>query len=198
MQTSEKAHLDARKAELRSTAKQRRDIAENNTAAEAISAVVQDAMSLPGNAVISAYWPMGSEIDPRPLMRRLHETGHRLCLPVVAGKGQPLIFRAWQPGDLLESGGFGTQIPAVGQPTLEPQVLFVPLLAYDRDGYRLGYGGGFYDRTLAKLRAGAKLRTETIAVGLAYAAQEVPRVPRDQHDQRLDWIVTEAEVIEIL
>lgn len=152
---------------------------------------VLPAIEFPSACVVSAYWPIGSEIDPRPLMIHLHEDGHPMALPVTPARGNPLAFRAWRPDDTLEAAGFGTRVPLAFQPELTPRVLIVPLLAFDRAGYRLGYGGGYYDRTLARLRqAGAVL-----AVGVAYAAQEVAAVPRDGSDQPVDWIVTEAESI---
>ncbi len=144
----------------------------------------------PSDTVVSAYWPMGSELDPRPAMRELHGRGHSIGLPVVVEAERPLLFRAWSPGDALEAAGFNTQVPGAHKAELGPRVVLVPLLAFDRAGYRLGYGGGFYDRTLAKLRA----EGEVLAVGLAYADQEVPEVPRDGNDQQLDRLVTEAGV----
>ncbi len=151
------------------------------------------AIDFPRRCVISAYWPMGSEIDPRPLMERLHARGHPLCLPVVIGKKRPLVFRAWSPGEALEAAGFGTRVPAADRPGITPRVVLTPLLAFDRRGYRLGYGGGFYDRTLRSLRAEHRL----LAVGLGFGVQELPAVPHDDEDQRLDWIVTETEAIAI-
>ncbi len=152
---------------------------------------VRGTIDFPKDCVVSAYWPIGSEIDPRPLMTHLHEAGHPIALPVISARGNPLVFRAWRPDDPLEQAGFGTQVPLGFQPELTPRVLIVPLLAFDRAGYRLGYGGGFYDRTLARLRESGAV----LAVGVAYAAQEVARVPRDGGDQPVDWIVTEAEAI---
>jgi len=148
---------------------------------------------VPAGAAVSGYWPMRSELDPRPILTALSARGHPLCLPVVAGKARPLVFRAWHPGDALVAGGYGTQVPDAGQEVVVPHLLLVPLLAFDRAGYRLGYGGGFYDRTLAALRAAGPV----VAVGLAFCAQEVDTVPHDATDARLDWIVTEAEAIEI-
>jgi 5-formyltetrahydrofolate cyclo-ligase len=151
------------------------------------------AIDFPEGCVVSAYWPMSSEIDPRPLMNHLHGDGHPIALPVVAATGTPLVFRAWRPDDPLEPAGFGTRVPLGNQPELTPELLIVPLLAFDRAGYRLGYGGGFFDRSLARLReAGTAL-----AVGVAYAAQEVADVPRNGNDQPVDWIVTEAESIRV-
>lgn len=136
---------------------------------------------------------MGSELDPRPLMQALDGRGHGLALPVVAGAGRPLVFRAWTPGDPLRPAAFNTREPSPDKAEVTPRVVLVPLLAFDRAGYRLGYGGGFYDRTLAGLRAAGT----ALAVGLAFAGQEVESVPRDVNDRRLDWIVTEAEAIRI-
>ena len=141
--------------------------------------------------IVSAFWPMGDEIDPRPLMERLHAAGIVIGLPVVVAKGAPLLFRRWRPGTRLVPGGFKTEVPSPEEPELTPSLLIVPLLAFDRQGYRLGYGGGFYDRTLAKLRDDSGGVT---AVGFAYAGQEVEAVPRAHYDQRLDWIATERSL----
>ncbi len=192
--------LDRRKGDLRDEAKRRRAEAaarDPEAAAQALSERALAALAVSAGClegcVVSAYWPMGSEIDPRPLMRRLHEAGHPIALPVVVGRGRPLVFRAWRPGEPLEPAGFGTRVPRAERAELTPRALIVPLLAFDRAGYRLGYGGGFYDRTLTQLqRAG-----ETLALGAAYAGQEVAEVPHDTDDRRLDWVVTEAEAIEI-
>lgn len=187
--------LKAEKARLRTAAKQRRAAAAESAGAGAADALrdhVLAAVDLAAGTVVSAYWPMGDEMDPRPLMEALHERGHTLCLPVTAGKGRPLVFRAWAPDDRLLDGGFGTRIPWPDKPELTPRVLLVPLLLFDRAGYRLGYGGGFYDRTLAALRG---RDPEVQAVGLAYAAQEVPDVPHDADDQRLDRVVTEQGLV---
>ena len=189
--------LDERKNALRPRAKAARAAAAESVGAERAGATLRDrilaAVAMPGDCVVSAYWPMQDEIDPRPLMTALHGRGHPICLPVTQGRGRPLVFRAWAPDDRLQGAAFGTQVPGPGQPERRPRVLLVPLLAFDRAGYRLGYGGGFYDRTLAGLRRAG----EALAVGLAYGGQELPEVPHDGNDQKLDWIVTEAETIEI-
>lgn len=143
---------------------------------------------LPETAVVAGYWPLRDELDPRPAMTALLGLGHRLCLPVVTGAGRPLAFRAWTPGAALQAAGFGTQVPAAEAGEATPSVLLVPLVAFDEAGYRLGYGGGFYDRTLARLRAAGPV----LAIGLGYAAQRAERLPRESTDERLDWIVTEA------
>lgn len=139
---------------------------------------------------ISIFWPMGNEIDTRPLIKSLSEAGHRTALPVVAAKASPLIFRVWRPGDPLVDGGFGTSIPDSDALEVLPEILFVPLLSFDATGYRLGYGGGFYDRTLQKLRA----HGSADAVGVAFSAQRVDTVIRGPHDQPIDWMATELDV----
>ena len=192
--TGEAGAPDRLKAAARAAAAARRDALEGRAAAgPALCERALAAIPWPAGCAVSAYWPMRSEIDPRPLMAALHARGHAIGLPVMRGAGQPLAFRDWAPGLALVPGGYGTKVPGPERPEVVPAVLLVPLLAFDRSGYRLGYGGGFYDRTLAALRAGGPV----LAVGLAHAGQEVAEVPRDGHDQRLEWIVTEAEAMKI-
>ncbi|TNF16922.1 MAG: 5-formyltetrahydrofolate cyclo-ligase [Rhodobacteraceae bacterium] len=136
--------------------------------------------------VLAGYWPIRTEPDPRPAMVA---HGGPLCLPVVMGQGQPLVFHRWSPETAMIEGAYGAHVPANGEEII-PEVLIVPLLAFDALGYRLGYGGGFYDRTLEGLRA----RGPVTAIGFAFAAQEVPQVPTELTDQPLDMIVTEAGV----
>ena len=136
-----------------------------------------------GGQVLAGYLPMRTEIDPVPAMAAY---GGPVCVPVIVAKGQALQFRAWTLGCALEMGAFGAQIPVAGD-WLVPQVLIVPLVAFDGRGYRLGYGGGFYDRTLQGLRA----QGPVTAIGFAFGAQEMPEVPTEPTDERLDWIVTE-------
>ena len=185
--------LDEVKKQTRAQAAKRRAaaFAENPGAPAAVAERLLASGLIAEGMILSAYWPMRSEIDTRPLLEALHGAGHRLCLPIVPGPDQPLIFRAWAPGDDLVIGGFKTEVPSDDKEELEPDLLCAPMLAFDRAGYRLGYGGGFYDRTLEKLRA----RKPALAVGLAFAAQEQEAVPRGPHDQPLDAIVTEKEVI---
>jgi 5-formyltetrahydrofolate cyclo-ligase len=171
------------------------DSAAGGLAAAALRDRVLAAVDPAPGTVAAAYWPLGDEIDPRPLMAALHERGLRLALPAIRAAGQPLDFRAWRPGDALQAGGFGTQEPAATAPSVAPSVLLVPLLAFDAAGYRLGYGGGFYDRSLARLRAPGDAGGDTLAVGLAYADQQVAAVPREATDQPLDLVVTERDVI---
>lgn len=136
--------------------------------------------------IISGYMPIRTEISPLAAMEALHGAGARICVPVIKGAGQPLDFREWTPDGVLESGPFGAQVPASGD-WLTPDTLIVPLVAFDARFNRLGYGGGFYDRTLERLRAAAATR----AIGFAYAAQELPAVPQEPTDQPLDALITE-------
>lgn len=138
---------------------------------------------LPQGAAISGFWPMGDEIDIRPLLLGLHERGHPIGLPVTGRRGEALIFRQWQPGAPLTPGRFGTSHPEGS--AITPDLLLIPLLAFDRQGHRLGYGGGFYDRTIAALPRAWR-------IGCAYAAQERPLVPTGAFDQKLHAIVTET------
>ncbi len=186
--------LDAAKQALRVAAAARRRKAGNAQAAgEAARDHFLAAVPVPPGAVVSAFWPLDDEFDTRPLFAELHRRGHVIGLPVVVARRQPLRFRRWHPGMTLLQGSFRVQTPPPDAPEVVPQLLLVPLLAFDRAGYRLGYGGGFYDRTLALLRAAGP----ALAVGTAFAAQEVPAVPRDATDQPLDWIVTEREAFRV-
>lgn len=157
-------------------------------AALAARAHFRDAIDLSARGTLSAYLPVRAEFDATPILRHAHTRGCPTCLPVVLGRGRPLAFRRWAPGDPLVEGAFRIAIPSPEADTLEPDILLVPMLAFDDEGYRLGYGGGFYDRTLALRRARAP---GILAVGVAFAGQRVERVPRSAEDERLDWIVTE-------
>ncbi len=140
----------------------------------------------PAGATVAGFWPIGEEIDIRPLLETLHKRGHPIVLPVTGKRGERLVFRLWRPGDALALEPFGTVRP--NGAVREPDFLLAPLLAFDRAGYRLGYGAGYYDRTLAAL-------PKAFALGCAYAAQEVPRVPAGPHDVRLDAVATQDGVI---
>jgi len=185
------------KAQLRRDAARRRaDLASSETpdsAGRAAAARIVETIPIAPGSRVSAYWPMGNELDPRPLIEALHADGCLVGLPVIVGKGEPLLFRRWTPETRFVPGGFRTQVPEPASPELLPEILIVPLLAFDRRGYRLGYGGGFYDRTLAKLRALGPVT----AIGFAYAGQEVEAVPRADYDERLDWLATERAVEQI-
>jgi 5-formyltetrahydrofolate cyclo-ligase len=163
------------------------DEAERRAAAQGLLETLRRERPIATPAVVSGFWPMKEELDIRPLLVELSNEGCQLALPVVVGKGQPLIFRAWRPGDPLEPGVFGTLHPPARREVVEPDALIVPLLACDELGWRLGYGGGFYDRTLLGLRQ----RKTITAVGVGFDEQFVPEVPHGPADQRLDWLLTD-------
>jgi 5-formyltetrahydrofolate cyclo-ligase len=173
------------KAQARSKAYARR--AEAFAAGQGQAAeILADFLAAHRGRTLSGYMPMRTEIDPLLAM-----TAHQgpVGVPVIVAKATPLRFREWSPGCRMVEGAFKAMIPEEGA-WLEPEVLIVPMLAFDARGYRLGYGGGFYDRTLEGLRA----RGPVVAVGFAFAAQEVDEVPTDAFDQRLDAVVTEKGV----
>ena len=143
-------------------------------------------MPPPAGAVVSGFWPMGQEIDIRPLLHALHTRGHPIVLPETPKRGNPLIFRLWQPGAVMVAERFGTS--RTDGAVMAPDFLLVPLLAFDRRGYRVGYGAGYYDRTLAGLPGRTRL-------GVAYAAQELDEVPAGPYDAKLDAVATERGVI---
>lgn len=187
------APFQAEKAEMRAAAKSRRAAAARvgPDPGLALADMFRHSIPLRARSVVAGYFPIGDEIDVRPLLRRLREDGHSIALPRVARAGTPLAFAAWREGDHLLAGPHGTRQPAEGAAAACPEVVILPMLAFDRSGFRLGYGGGYYDRTLAALR---RERAIT-AVGVAFAAQEVESVPHGAHDQRLDWVVTEREAL---
>lgn len=145
-----------------------------------------DFLKVTPGTIVSGFAAIRDEINPGDLMLWLHAEGSKLALPVMVGKGKPLVMRAWAPGDVMEAAAWGIAEPMADKPEVEPDVVLVPLLAFDANGYRLGYGGGFYDRTLQKLRA----KKRVTAVGVAYDEQKVDAVPVESYDQRLDWVLT--------
>jgi 5-formyltetrahydrofolate cyclo-ligase len=183
------------KVELRAAAQARRGALPadaSKAAAERIAARQFPILIAPG-AIIAGFMPLKSEINPLPLMQKLAEAGARLALPAIAGRGKPLIMRAWEFGAPLDRGQWGIREPKPDAAEVEPDILLVPLLAFDRAGHRLGYGAGYYDMTIHRLRA---LKPVT-AVGIAFAAQEVPKIPTTPRDERLDLVLTEREVIDL-
>ena len=134
---------------------------------------------------VGFYWPFKGEYDPRPLARALHREGARLALPVVATKGRPLIFRAWRPGTRMMPGVWNIPIPAEGE-EVTPDTLLVPLVGFDARGYRLGYGGGYYDRTLATMAP------RPLAIGIGFEIGRLATIHPQPHDVRMDLTVTEA------
>jgi 5-formyltetrahydrofolate cyclo-ligase len=188
------ASIEDAKAMLRREALARRDALPRELRAAAAEAIAARPFPLaiePG-AVVSGFMPMKSEINPIPLMRKLADAGATLALPVVAGKGKPLIMRAWRLGEPLASGVWGIREPKPDAPEVFPDILIVPLLAFDRRGHRIGYGAGYFDMTIAALRASKPV----VAAGIAFAAQEIAAVPTTPRDARLDLVLTEREVID--
>jgi 5-formyltetrahydrofolate cyclo-ligase len=147
--------------------------------------------SFPPGAIVAGYAPIRSEIDPSPLMQTLSAQGARLALPVTVARDLPLRFRAWSKGEKLQRGPLGIPEPLPHAAELVPDILLLPLAAFDRSGHRIGYGAGYYDRTLAPLRASKQI----IACGVAFAAQEIPAVSASAHDARLDLVLTENETL---
>ncbi|HYW60274.1 MAG TPA: 5-formyltetrahydrofolate cyclo-ligase [Xanthobacteraceae bacterium] len=192
---TEAGTIEALKARIRRDAVALRDAlppAERADAAAAIAARPLPMAVAPG-AVVSGFSPLKSEINPIPLMRAFAQAGARLALPVVAGKGRPLTMRAWAFGDPLDAGVWGIREPKPTAPEVFPDILIVPLLAFDRAGHRVGYGAGYYDMTIARLRS----MKPAIALGIAYAAQEIGRVPATPRDAALDLVLTEREAIDL-
>jgi 5-formyltetrahydrofolate cyclo-ligase len=142
--------------------------------------------------IVSGFSPMKTEINPLPLLRKLAEAGASLALPAIAGRGKPLMMREWAFGAPLESGQWGIREPLADAPEVDPDILIVPLAAFDRAGHRIGYGAAYYDMTLHGLRA----RKKIVAIGIAFAAQEIARVPATERDERLDLVLTEREIID--
>ncbi len=182
------------KASVRRDAAARRDAlpaAERLAAAEAI-AVRPFPLPISGSTIVSGFMPLKTEINPLPLMRALGQRGAQLALPVIDGRGKPLIMRAYRFGDALNAGQWGIKEPRPEAGDVAPDILLTPLLAFDRSGNRIGYGAGYYDMTIAKFRAAKPV----VAVGLAYAVQEIPAVPVTERDARLDLVLTEREIID--
>ena len=187
--------IEATKAELRVAAQALRDAlpADERKAAAEVTAQRRFPLAITPGTIISGFMPLKSEINPLPLLQKLAEAGARLALPAIAGRGKPLIMRAWEFGGPLDRGQWGIREPKPDAPEVEPDILLVPLLAFDRAGYRLGYGAGYYDMTIHRLRV---LKPVT-AVGIAFAAQEVPKIPTTPRDERLDLVLTDREVIDL-
>ncbi len=141
--------------------------------------------------VFAAYYPIGSEVNSRPLMDTLNEQGHLTALPIITSKEEPLIFRLYRSGDALTKGSFGVPEPSSHMPSIIPDFLIIPMLAFNSQGYRLGYGTGFYDRTLEDLRRIKPIK----AIGVAYSGQKNDDVPFEDHDEKMDWIITEKGAI---
>ena len=184
----------ASKAELRAAALAKRDALSDEQRADAAQALAKCKMPFeitPG-MVVSGYSPIRNEIDPAPLMRKLAEQGAKLALPAVLARGKSLAFRAWSPDDRLMLGPLGIPEPSPAAAEMIPDVMLIPLAAFDRQGHRIGYGAGHYDYTLAHLR---KVKA-IAAVGIAFAVQEIKAVPALPHDVALDYVLTEKKMFD--
>jgi 5-formyltetrahydrofolate cyclo-ligase len=180
--------IEEAKAALRLKARTTRAAVLNSTRSDAARAVADHffkSVTLAPRDVVAGYWRIKDEMDCQPILIRLMDSFQPVCLPVVLGDEEPLELRLWEQGAPLDEPGFGTQAPSELSPQVEPAVLIMPLLGFDKRGTRLGYGGGYYDRTLERLSRRPRL------VGIAFAAQELEDVPREAHDVPLDTIVTE-------
>jgi 5-formyltetrahydrofolate cyclo-ligase len=189
------ASITNQKTQLRTATLAKRDVlpaAERQQGAEIVAARDFPLSIAPGT-IASGFMPMRSEINPLPLMRKLAAQGAQLALPVIQGRGKPLLMRAWSFGAPLEARQWGIKEPTDDAPVVEPDVLLVPLACFDRAGHRVGYGAGYFDKTIRALRA----KKSVTAVGLAFAAQEIDHVPATEFDESLDLVLTEREVIDL-
>lgn len=188
--------LSQSKEALRAAALALRDALPAAARAAAAAAIAGRAfpVKVVAGMIVAGFSPMKtkSEINPIPLLRKLADAGAQLALPAVAGRGHPLIMRAWHFGAPLVSGQWGIREPMPDAPEVAPDILIVPLAAFDRAGHRIGYGAGYYDMTINALRA----KKPVIAIGIAFAAQEIPKVPATERDARLDLVLTEREIID--
>jgi 5-formyltetrahydrofolate cyclo-ligase len=183
------------KAALRTAALALRDAlpAEQRAAAAEKIAARKFPVAVKAGTIVSGFMPLKSEINPLPLLRKLGDAGAQLALPTIAGRGKPLIMRAYKFGDEFARGQWGIREPKPDAAEVVSDILIVPLAAFDRAGHRIGYGAGYYDMTIRALRA----RKPVIAIGIAFAVQEIPRVPATERDERLDLVLTEREVIDL-
>ena len=195
MKMVEIAAIADEKVQLRYAAQARRDALTPDARKAAADTIAARAfpLAISPSVIVSGFMPLKSEINPLPLMQKLSEAGARLALPAIAGRGKPLIMRAWAWGEPLDRGQWGIREPKPEAAELEPDILLVPLLAFDRAGHRIGYGAGYYDMTIGRLRA---IKPVT-AIGVAFAAQEVAKVPATERDARLDLVLTEREAIDL-
>jgi 5-formyltetrahydrofolate cyclo-ligase len=188
-------NISEQKSRLRVAALAQRDAlpaAVRAAAAESIASR-EFPLKIAPEAIVSGFSPMRTEVNPVPLLRKLADAGARLALPAIAGRGKPLVMRAWNFGDPLKPGQWGIREPLPDAPEVAPDILIVPLAAFDRAGHRIGYGAGYYDMTINSLRA----KKPAIAIGIAFAVQEIPKVPATERDAVLDLVLTEREVIDL-
>lgn len=184
----------AAKAILRDAALERRQSLSPDIHADAKRLLASRGLPIPvtSGSVVAGYWPIHGEIDPRPLLAALAGQGATTALPSISAQHAPLIFRAWREGDPVQRGALGISEPLPEADSVQPTIVLVPLSAFDRRGQRIGYGAGHYDRALGLLR----LHTHIIAIGLAFATQEIGEVPAEPHDVALDFVLTEREIID--
>ncbi len=182
------------KDELRAAALARRDALDSEQRAGAAVAIAarMPPLDINSSTVVAGYAPIRSEIDPVPLMQSLARQGAALAMPAIARPDAALAFRAWKQGEALVPGAFGISEPSATAAEVVPDIVLVPLVAFDRAGHRIGYGAGYYDRTLEALRRHKTL----VAVGLAFTVQEIPQVPALPHDVRLDYVLTETDLFD--
>lgn len=174
----------------------RRSISEKiaGSAGEAFAEIILSEIEIAANAVVAGYWPMLSEADVVPTLTKLHETGRCCVLPTTGERHSPLIFRQWRPGDELQASDFGVMEPTADKPAHIPDIMLAPLLAFDANGNRLGYGGGHYDQTVASYKKDRGKDSVTV-IGIAFSGQQVDALPNEKHDQRLDLVVTETGIV---
>jgi len=186
MTSSEPAQSASEKQKLRAEARARRATLTDTQFAVRIATFAGE-LGIASGAVVAGYHPFRDEADPRQLMAALAALGHRLALPCVVAARSALVFREWKSGDRLKPNAYGIAEPLADAAERVPDAVLVPLLAFDASGHRLGYGGGYYDRTFEAL-------PRRLLIGIAYSGQEINAVPREAHDHRLDMIVTENGV----
>ena len=193
--SSDAEQIDREKDALRATLRTRRRAVHATGHLAAATALSDRFFDYFGDTLagktVAAYWPMKDEIDVRPVLDGLSAHAATSALPVMAGNDQPMSFRRWAPGDRLVSAAFGVSEPDPGQPEVDPDIVIVPLLGFDAAGNRIGYGGGYYDRTLAALRE----RRDLQAVGVAYDQQQCEKIPTDAGDMALDVLITDQRTI---
>ena len=182
------------KGDLRTAALARREALGDERRAAAAEALAKRGLPLAikSGTIVAGYSPIRSEIDPAPLMKTLAAQGAQLALPAITARGKSLVFRAWSPSDRLMLGSLGIPEPSPAAAELVPDIMLVPLAAFDRAGHRIGYGAGHYDVTLAHLRKGKAV----IGIGLGFAVQEIKNVPMQPHDVALDYVLTEKHTFD--
>jgi 5-formyltetrahydrofolate cyclo-ligase len=170
--------------------KARKKAFDNASTNAGMQSLIDVVSNLESKQVIAGYMPIRTEISPLAAMNKLSNSGKSICVPVVQSAGEPLLFKEWTPNSNMLVGPFGAEIPEHGE-FLEPEVLIVPLVAFDRKGARVGYGGGFYDRYISTIMNDKKI----IKIGLGFSFQKIDKVPINKYDKKLDYIITEKNFI---